>query len=142
MNRHHLNDLRPINGKQTTNDDTIFNKQYAHTYFWRSFFLRSPPMRAALFRVLHGMLMWSCCLQPALGCRIHGYDSGYCEDPDDFATVMPFCSQVIPYRACLPVGAVPTGPADDNAKLNAYEKDQWIEKWFNRIIEERIRHET
>jgi len=81
-------------------------------------------------------------MQQAFSCRIHGYDSGYCEDSDDFATLIPFCSGVVPYRACLPKGDVPTGPADDNGKLNAYDKDKFIEQWFNRIIEERLRHET
>jgi hypothetical protein len=74
-------------------------------------------------------------------CRIHGRDSGFCQEPDDFATLIPFCSSVTPYRACLPTGAVPTGPADDNNRLTAYQKDRFVETWFNRIIQERLRHE-
>ena len=73
-------------------------------------------------KIINGILWTSIVVY---GCRLHGFDSGECVDPDEFKVTMPFCSDIIPYRACL--------PKYQSLWYNhsAITKDAWVEKLFN-----------
>jgi hypothetical protein len=77
----------------------------------------------------------------ASGCNIHGADTGYCSDPDDFETAMPFCAEVVTYKACVPIPSITT-EAGNEYRHDMTEKDEFIRLWYDRIVAERLRHES
>lgn len=80
-------------------------------------------------KIINGILWTSIVVY---GCRLHGFDSGECVDPDEFKVTMPFCSDIIPYRACL--------PKYQSLWYNhsAITKDAWVEKLFNQTVTQQM----
>lgn len=91
-------------------------------------------------------------------CVIQGTDSGQCQDPGDFEVFMPFCRDVVLYRACVPRFQVRRGeggrfgavgrlhvanrwrvllqPLWPNHTIQA--KDSWVEANYHRMVQHRI----
>lgn len=63
-------------------------------------------------------------------CEIQGYESGECQDPEEFAAEMPFCASMVQYRACVPRYQGATVSMWKNHTVRA--KDQWVEDNFFR----------
>ncbi|CAN0246492.1 unnamed protein product, partial [Discosporangium mesarthrocarpum] len=81
------------------------------------------------------------------GCRIHGADIGYCEpsyydDPDFREANTPFCSNFIKYPVCVPkYDPLPPSREFENGRWfnnTAYEKDKWVEQYYNLVVENRL----
>lgn len=70
------------------------------------------------------------------GCHIQGYDSGECMDMTDFEVTMPFCANIVKYRACVPTYQ---RLWYNHSRLT---KDRWVEKLFNQTVTERMLFET
>jgi len=75
-------------------------------------------------------------LRGAGACHIQGVDSGICEDPEDFERRMPFCKDVVNYRACLPRFEELFG------NHTVRNKDTWVAQQFKSIVSTRIGYET
>lgn len=71
----------------------------------------------------------------ASACYIQGQDSGECVEEAELAPSIPFCAEYITYTACAPVYQRSWW----NFTVSA--KDAWVEKMFNKVVQERKRHE-
>jgi hypothetical protein len=78
--------------------------------------------------VLSALLLVCAVVCPAVACTIQGVDSGECKDPAELVGQMPFCAEMVNYRACVPKrqSAVPRW---GNFTVGA--KDKWVEEQFN-----------
>jgi len=73
-------------------------------------------------------------------CAIQGYDSGECKDPEEFELEMPFCKDIVNYRACVP--RYQGGSVSRWGNHSVRTKDRWVEESFFREFNLRKQIET
>ena len=87
------------------------------------------------------LVLLSGLLDSAAGCLLgawgqsNGFESGYCEDFDQYQDAMPYCSEWVTYRACVPVYQ------DMWPNHTITKKDQWVSDMYRKIVQERKDHE-